>query len=103
MNLRSKYLQEIIKFTSKTLNWNFKCMFDAVWYQFFTSVLHPLFCVKGQVSFGNNYFVFVDFWVCYTGLIPDFCTRVILVLISFGLVFIVLLKLISITLMFRLI
>ena len=33
----------------KTLNWNLKCLFDAVWYLCFTPVLYPLFCVIGQV------------------------------------------------------
>jgi hypothetical protein len=45
-------------------------------------VLHPLFCVIGQVSHGNLKLIYwSSFMVCYTGLIPEFCTRAILVLI----------------------
>ena len=34
-----------------------------------------------------NYFILVVFWVCYTGLILEFCTKAIIVLIYFVIFF----------------
>ncbi len=72
--------RKLLNLLLKTLNRNLKCQFDAVWYQWFTLVLNLHFFVIGQVSHGNlQRIYFSSLLVGYTGWIPEFCTRAILV------------------------